>query len=242
MKSSLKIIAPIVILFLLLGGFFTYRYLKNKAVTYAGNIDATRVDLPARLPTTVAKILVHEGDVVEKDQILAELSCDDLKVSQKLIDSTYNRSAKLYRAGGITQEAFDSMSSKHDEISVKTSWCTVRTPIPGVVLTKYLEEGEWANPGTKIISVADLDDMYAYVYVPHDTMANLKVGQKVQGHIPEMNASYLGTIIKINDEAEFTPKNVQTRSERTRLVYGIKVSLPNEDRKLKPGMTIELEI
>lgn len=242
MKSPAKFIIPIVIIIVGLGGLLTYRWMKNKTVTYAGNIDATRVDLPSRLPTTIANILVNEGDVITKDQLLADLSCEDLRVSKKLIDSSFNRSAKLFRAGGITQEAFDAVSSKKDEIAVKTSWCEIRSPIAGVVLTKYLEPGEWTNPGTKIISIANLDDMYAYVYVPHDTMAGLKIGQKITGHIPEIEASFEGTITKINDEAEFTPKNVQTRSERTRLVYGIKVSLPNKDRKLKPGMTIELEI
>jgi HlyD family secretion protein len=55
---------------------------------------------------------------------------------------------------------------------------------------------------------------------------------------------FTGTILKINDEAEFTPKNVQTRSERTRLVYGVKVSFlgANDDEILKPGMTIEIEL
>jgi HlyD family secretion protein len=51
-----------------------------------------------------------------------------------------------------------------------------------------------------------------------------------------------GTIALIRDEAEFTPKNVQTRSERTRLVYGVKLVFPNPEGILKPGMTIEVKL
>jgi HlyD family secretion protein len=68
---------------------------------------------------------------------------------------------------------------------------------------------------------------------------------KLNGHLPEMgDRLFIGKILKINDEAEFTPKNVQTRSERERLVFGVKVSFlgVNEDEILKPGMTIEIEL
>ena len=72
-----------------------------------------------------------------------------------------------------------------------------------------------------------------------------KVRTVAEGLLPELNhREFTGKIVKINDEAEFTPKNVQTRAERTRLVYGVKVSFlgVNEEEILKPGMTIEVEL
>jgi HlyD family secretion protein len=68
---------------------------------------------------------------------------------------------------------------------------------------------------------------------------------KLKGYLPELNSrEFDGKIIKINEEAEFTPKNVQTRSERTRLVFGVKVSFfdSNAEEILKPGMTIEVNL
>lgn len=242
MKSKKPLLLALAVS-LLAGGFFLYRSFRKVEIVYAGNIDCTRVDLPARLPTVVSKILVQEGDVVEKSQLLAELSCEDLRVALKLVQRNFQRSQQLFKAGNISQEAYDLAANKHDEIQTKLAWCEIKSPISGIVLTKYLEPGEWANPGTKVLSVADLDDIYAWAYVAQETMAHLKVGQKVTGQIPELgDQAFEGTIRKINEEAEFTPKNVQTRSERTRLVYGIKVSLPNRERQLKPGMTIELEL
>lgn len=68
----------------------------------------------------------------------------------------------------------------------------------------------------------------------------LKIGQRITGILPEASdRTFSGRIIKINEEAEFTPKNVQTRAERTRLVYGVKVRFDNPDLMLKAGMTIE---
>ncbi|MDE6478007.1 MAG: HlyD family efflux transporter periplasmic adaptor subunit, partial [Alphaproteobacteria bacterium] len=83
-------------------------------------------------------------------------------------------------------------------------------------------------------------DIWAYFYVPYDMLHKLRVGQSVTGLLPEApDQTFPGRIIKISEEAEFTPKNVQTREERTRLVYGIKVKFDNPNLTLKSGMTIE---
>ena len=60
--------------------------------------------------------------------------------------------------------------------------------------------------------------------------------------LPEANVTFQGKILKINETAEFTPKNVQTFDERARLVYGIKVEVENKDNLLKPGMSLDMEI
>ena len=100
-------------------------------------------------------------------------------------------------------------------------------------------------PGTKILTVANIQDIFAFIYVPQPTVARLALGMKLKGIIPELNNRvFEGTIVKINDEAEFTPKNVQTQQERERLIYGVKVSFlgSNASEILKPGMTIEVEL
>jgi len=71
----------------------------------------------------------------------------------------------------------------------------------------------------------------------------IKTGMEVKAYVPESNMREItGKIVKINDEAEFTPKNVQTRKERTRLVYGVKLEFSNTDNFLKPGMTVEAKL
>ena len=117
------------------------------------------------------------------------------------------------------------------------------SPLTGSVLTRYHEPGEQVAPGTKLFTLADLREVWAYVYVPQTLLAQIKVGMDVDGHLPELGDKTVpGRVIKINDEAEFTPKNVQTRQERTRLVYGVKVLFPNAQGLLKPGMPIEVAL
>ena len=126
---------------------------------------------------------------------------------------------------------------------LKVQWCTVKSPVSGRLLYSYREEGELVAPGTKLATVADLSEVWAYIYVPHDLLAKLKPGMEISGFLPEAGGKELpGRISVIYSEAEFTPKNVQTRKERTRLVFAVKVSFPNPDETLKPGMTIEVKL
>ncbi len=239
MKLSKKIIIPILAI-ILVTGFFIWKTLWQPNFVYAGTIEATRIDLPSRVPTVVKEISVEEGQAVKQGEVLAKLSCEDLSLVAELARDDYDRALKLKRGGSISIESFEQAQNRKDLAETKLSWCSIISPVDGTVLTKFLEPTEWVNPGTKILTVADLSRLWAYFYVPQEVMSKLKVGQKVEGVIPELqNRKFSGQVIKINDEAEFTPKNVQTQSERTRLVFGVKVLFDNSSGALKPGMTIE---
>ncbi|MGE5085812.1 MAG: efflux RND transporter periplasmic adaptor subunit, partial [Bacillota bacterium] len=194
----------------------------------------------ARVQSVIATLAVKEGDVVKKGQSVVILSCEDLKISYDLAQSNYHRSRALYNSGNISAEAFDQVRAKKDDLELRNRWCEVTSPLNGMVLTKYFEEGEMVNPGAKLLTVANLAEVYAYFYLPHDEIAHLKIGQKAEATLPEAkNKKFPGIIEFINPEAEFTPKNVQTRDERTRLVYGVKIRFENPEGVLKPGMTLE---
>ncbi|MCM2268104.1 MAG: efflux RND transporter periplasmic adaptor subunit, partial [Elusimicrobiales bacterium] len=132
---------------------------------------------------------------------------------------------------------------KRDDSALKVDWCSVKSPVNGRLLYAYHEKGELVAPGTKLATVADLSEVWAYVYVPHDMLAKLSAGMTVKGFLPEADdREFPGRVSVIHSEAEFTPKNVQTRKERTRLVFAVKISFPNPDETLKPGMTVEVKL
>jgi len=218
--------------------FFVVRSFFVVSFKYAGTIEATRVDLPSRMATVVHAIFVQEGEFVKKDQVLAELACEDVALNQSLAEDNFQRASQLKRTGSISKEAFDQAQNKKMDADIKRSWCKIRSPVDGTVLTRFLEPKEWTNPGSKMLTVADLAHPWSYFYVPQEVMSSLKLGQSVLGRVPELGKNFSGKIVKINDEAEFTPKNVQTQSERTRLVFGVKVDFNNEEGLLKPGITI----
>lgn len=236
-----KKIAPVVIIVVLIVAAFLIRqYLFRTSFRYAGTVEVTKVDIPARVQAVISSLPVKEGMVVDKGQKLLSLSCEDLKISYELANSTYRRNSSLYKSGNISAEAYDQVRTKKDDLQTRVGWCEVVSPLKGTVLTKYFEEGEMVNPGAKLFTIGNLEEVYAYFYLPHDEIAPLKMNQQVEATLPEMDdKKFPGVIEFINPEAEFTPKNVQTRDERTRLVYGVKIRFENKDGILKPGMTLE---
>jgi HlyD family secretion protein len=118
---------------------------------------------------------------------------------------------------------------------------TLASPVSGVVTAKLVDAGETIAPGTPILVVTDLDEAWANVYVGEPVVPTLKLGQKVP-LVTDAGQRLEGTITFISPRAEFTPRNVQTAEERTKLVYRIKVSADNREGILKPGMPVEAEI
>src|SRR6185369_15547198 len=105
------------------------------------------------------------------------------------------------------------------------------------------QPGEWVGTGTRLFTLADLREVWCLLYVPQPMLAKLSLGQKLAATLPEMpEKTFEGTITHISDEAEFTPKNVQTRQERVRLIYSVKVVFQNPNGLLKPGMSLEMDL
>jgi HlyD family secretion protein len=217
----------------------------SRDFVYSGTLEATKVDLSSRLSSALATVSVQEGDHVSENQELVKFVCDDTKVTSDLANINFNRNERLFKAGTVSQETMDQVKNRKDDADVHMSWCQITSPISGTVLSRYHEPGEWVVPGIKILTLANIRNIWAFIYVPQPDVAKLKPGMKLTAKLPEMpTRTFSGTILKINDEAEFTPKNVQTRQERERLVYGVKVSFlgANDDETLKPGMTIEITL
>lgn len=239
MKRS-RIVIIILVVIILLVGFVIKRRFFPSTFYYAGTVEVTKVDVPARISSVIESITVDEGVPVEKDQNLIILACDDLKVAYDLAKKSFSRTSKLLRGDGVSQEVFDQSKAKKDDLEVRYSWCDIKSPLKGIVLTKYHEVGEMVGPGVKLLTIGDIERPYAYFYLPYERLAGLKLRQTVRAQLPELDRKkFEGVIEYIDPEAEFTPKNVQTREERTRLVFGVKVRFQNIDNILKPGMTLE---
>ncbi len=237
-----KIIYVVVIASILaVGIFLVVRHVAaRRPFVYAGTLETTKVIISARVSSDISQIYVSEGDTVSANQPLMELSCDTYKIMARQIDNDFDRGAALVAKGHMSQAEYDILSRNKQDNDLKLNWCTIKTPIDGMVTNKFREIGEVVSPGAALISISNPYNIWAYFYVPYEMLYKLRIGQNVIGTLPEAkNMQFPGKIIKISEEAEFTPKNVQTREERTRLVYGVKVQFENRDLTLKSGMTIE---
>jgi membrane fusion protein YbhG len=117
------------------------------------------------------------------------------------------------------------------------------SPITGVVLRKNMEVGETANPRVPIVTLVDTADMWLRAYVPETDIGRVRVGQPATVSVDAYpGRTFAAQVSEIASEAEFTPKNVQTRKERVNLVFRIKIAVTNAGGVLKPGMPADAEI
>ena len=229
---------------LIVAAIVAWNWAKARDFRYAGTVEATEISLSPRISSTISTMTVQEGDAVHKGQVLVELGCEDLKLSFDIASREFGRAERLYKDGAIPFETYDRARGRRDDDALKVAWCRIESPIDGTVLARLREHGEWASPGVKLLTLADLGAVYAFIYVPQTELYRLRPGQPLEAFLPEAgrDAARRGTIAFIRAQAEFTPKNVQTRAERTRLVYGVKVALENADGALKPGMPVEVRL
>jgi HlyD family secretion protein len=118
---------------------------------------------------------------------------------------------------------------------------TVKAPVGGIVTSKLLDAGEMVAPRAPIVVITDLDHAWANVYVDERLVPQLKIGQGAT-LVTDAGQRLAGSITFISPKAEFTPRNVQTAEERSKLVYRVKVTADNREGVLKPGMPIEAEL
>jgi HlyD family secretion protein len=125
----------------------------------------------------------------------------------------------------------------------RLSYATLASPLNGLVLSKNIEPGEYVAAGTPIVTVGDLEHPWVRAYIHETDIGRVKVGQKVRVTNDSFPGKvYDGRVTFIAQQAEFTPKNVQTEKERVKLVYRVKVEMENPHMELKPGMPADAEI
>jgi HlyD family secretion protein len=128
-------------------------------------------------------------------------------------------------------------------IEVQLDKLRLTAPRNGIITDRPAQFGELAMPGATLMNLGDLDQVTLTVFIPETQIGQVRVGQigrvKVDAYPDE---TFEGTVVFISPEAEFTPKNVQTEEERVNLVFAVKISLNNQDHRLKPGMPADAEL
>ena len=125
----------------------------------------------------------------------------------------------------------------------RLSYAAITAPLSGIVLSDHAETGEYVTPGAPIVTIGDLENVWLRGYIDETDLGRIKLGQSVAVTTDTYTDKvYEGVLSFISSEAEFTPKNVQTDKERVKLVYRVKIDIPNPDFELKPGMPADAEI
>lgn len=223
----------------------------------SGTVEVREADLVSRVASRVIEIAADEGTSVKKGAVVARLD-DRIVAAQKdtaaamftQIKSSYERSDNLYRTKSITREQFDLAQAQYikaqadlRQADIMLDETIIRAPWDGVVLKKHLEVGEMASANSPVITLGDIFTAKVSIYVPLPELGKLKLGQKAAVENDTFKGKkYDGVITRIAGEAEFTPKNIQTKDERVKEVFAVEITVPNPNQELKPGMPADVEI
>ena len=183
---------------------------------------------------------LYEKRVIPKETL------DNAETGFKVAGAALQRAKESYQLvkEGPRKEDIDEARAQVDQAiasvhlaETQLSYASLYSPLSGVVLVKSGEVGEVVNPGTSILTLGDIENVWLKAYIPEPDLGKIRWGQEVIVTTDlRPKKEYRGKISFISSQAEFTPKSIQTEKERVTLVYRIKVDLRNPERELKPGM------
>jgi len=208
-----------------------------------GRLESKLVDVAAKEPLRVKEILVKEGDLVQPDQVLVRMDTSTLesqlaeaKAKVELAAIEVERTRKLLEENAASQREYDARKTSLETnqanaatIQTRIDDAVLKSPVRGRVLYRLTEVGEVLSPGGKALTLVNLEDVYMEIFLPAEQAAGLKIGAEARitlDHAPGRAAA--GYVSFVSPEAQFTPKQVETRSERDKLMFRVKIQVPEE--------------
>jgi HlyD family secretion protein len=195
---------------------------------------------------------------------VASTQINQAKSNLENLERNLRRIEELYKNGAATQQQMDDLKTKLDVaeeqyklnshlfeqaqatadlVKAQLENAIIKSPIKGTVIKKNAELGEIVFPGASLLTLADLSWVWLKIYVNETKLGLVKLGQKARVKVDSYpNKDFEGEVIHISDQAEFTPKNIQTKEERVKLVFAVKIKSDNPLSELKPGMPADAEI
>jgi HlyD family secretion protein len=215
-------------------------------------LDLDRSDLESRLREAEAARRAAEAQVSVARARMENAQRDysrnlQLYRAQAISASVHDAAKTAYEVAKNTYEASQSQykgaKSQVETLQVQLQKTHIVSPITGVVLERSVEAGEVIFPGIVAMTIGDLRSPWVRIYIGEPDIGKVRLGQQasvVTDAYPKRQ--FTATLRYIASEAEFTPKNVQTREERIKLVYEARVYLANEEGILKPGMPADVTL
>lgn len=164
-------------------------------------------------------------------------------VTRKQYDDAQTHFAIARQNIAVSRARRDQARAQLEAAAKKLSDCYITAPTGGIVTQKAVEQGEMVTPGGAILRVSRLDRVYLMIYVTEQELGRVKLGQEARIAIDAYrDRTFPGKIVYISPIAEFTPKNIQTKEDRTKLVFGVKIEVDNAGASLKPGMPADATV
>lgn len=187
------------------------------ALTGSGTLEADETLVSPKVSGTITALPLAEGSNVSTGTVVAQIDDRLVQIQIQEADVANRRLLELQQQDYV-----------------------LRAPTSGVITRLPARIGEMAMPGAVILAIANLDRLKLTLYVREAELARVSVGQQlIVTADPFPGRSFRGQVTSINQQAEFTPRNVQTQSDRLNLVFGVQATVDNPDGALKPGMPVD---
>jgi HlyD family secretion protein len=204
-----------------------------------GELEAQRDQAEARAAAAEAGVTAAEAMVraAEANQQLAEAGGSEEQAAAAAAQTDAAR-AQLEAARAESNAAGAAVALVESQIAS----LTIASPIDGIVLARAIEPGEYAAPGAPLLRIGQLEDLTLTVYVLEDRYGEIELGQTATVRVDSFpDETFKGEVVEIADEAEFTPRNVQTEEGRRSTVFAVHLAVDDPDSRLKPGMPADVE-
>ena len=205
-------------------------------------LDAAQQDYNKMLSTTAATDVSEARARVAAAQARSDnatSAMDRLMTGDQSLQIQVAQTAVDQAQTGVTQAqaTLTQAQANLKLLDVQISKLTVTAPTAGIVLSRPQNPGEITAPGATVVEIGSLDQVKLTVYVPEDQYGKIKLGQDVKVSVDSFQGkTFTGSVTNISNQAEFTPRNVQTVEGRSTTVYAIEITIPNPDHDLKDGM------
>ena len=228
------------------------RQAQSQVETARADVAAARTELDAAeqdLARFESLLSTNSGSRKQRDDAATrrDLARDRIAQAQSRVRTVEEGLAKLN--AGARREEIDAARARLAATTAQIASlekgltdATVHSPIGGIVTEKLAEVGEVIPPRAPALVIVDLDRAWADVFVPEPSVPRITIGQAATVFTDAGGQGIAGTVGYISPKAEFTPRNVQTAEERSKLVYRVRNNVDNKDGVLKQGMPVEAEI
>jgi HlyD family secretion protein len=137
----------------------------------------------------------------------------------------------------VSQANVNAYRAKLQELSANQQELQIFAPIDGTIITRPVEVGQVVNAVSPLFVMINLNNIYMKIYIPESQIGKLQLGSEARIYVDAYADRYfVGKVTKISDQAQFTPKNVETKEERVKLVFAVEIAVDNPEGALKPGM------
>lgn len=173
----------------------------------------------------------------------AEASTLDVKAKEKEYKGLRDERERIKATYGTAKNQMEGAVARLKEIEATFKDTEILAPSRGTVINKLVEQGELVSEGTPVVRLIDLSDIYVKVYIPEKDIGKVRLGNPARIYADAFPDRFFeGKAIEVSQQAEFTPKEVHMKEERTKLVFGVKVGIKNPEGYLKPGMPVDVKV